>query len=216
MCDSSRRLRVRRRARSVALEAALQLPDAVAREAAVRLDLRLTGAAGADAGAESLEVGPQPAHAREVVLELRQLDLHVALGRVRVVGEDVEDDRGAVDHGHADRLLEVALLARQQLVVDGDQVRVRLGDGFLQLRELALAEVVVRVGLRAALDELARDGDSGGAQQLLQLGEVVAPVAAASVRGEHRDAERALARTRVDDPCAGGRRVADCFVRPFL
>ena len=68
-------------------------------------------------GAEALEVRPQPAHAREVVLELGQLDLHVALGRVRVVGEDVEDDRRAVDHRHAGRFLQVAFLARQQLVV---------------------------------------------------------------------------------------------------
>ena len=61
---------------------------------------------------------PQPAHAREVVLELGQLDLELALGRVGVVGEDVEDDRGAVDHRHVERLLEVALLARAELVVD--------------------------------------------------------------------------------------------------
>ena len=69
-------------------------------------------------------MGPQAAHPREVVLELRELDLELALGGVGVVGEDVEDHRGAVDHGHAERLLEVALLARRQLVVDGDQVGV--------------------------------------------------------------------------------------------
>ena len=69
-------------------------------------------------------MGPQPAHAREVVLELGELDLELALGRVGVVGEDVEDDRRAVDHRHAERLLEVALLARRQLVVAGDQVGV--------------------------------------------------------------------------------------------
>ncbi len=78
--------------------------------------------------AEALEVGPQPPHAREVVLELGELDLELALGRVGVVGEDVEDHGGAVDDRHAELLLEVALLARQQLVVAGDQVRVRLLD----------------------------------------------------------------------------------------
>ena len=67
---------------------------------------------------------PQPAHAGEVVLELRELDLELALGRVGVDGEDVEDHRGAVDHRHAELLLEVALLARGQLVVAGDEVRV--------------------------------------------------------------------------------------------
>ena len=55
----------------------------------------------------------------------------------RMVGEDVEDDRGPVDHRDADVLLEVALLARQQLVVAGDQVGARVLDVALQLGELA-------------------------------------------------------------------------------
>src|SRR3954470_8922303 len=103
-----------------ALEPPLQRRDAVARQAAVGLDLRLartarTDAAHAAAGTQALQVGPQAAHAREVVFELRELDLQLALGRVRVSGEDVEDDRRAVDHRHARGLLEVALLARNEL-----------------------------------------------------------------------------------------------------
>ena len=77
--------------------------------------------------------------------ELGDTDLELALGRVRVVGEDVEDDRRPVDDRDAERLLEVALLARQQLVVAGDQVRVRVLDGALQLLELAAPEVVIGV-----------------------------------------------------------------------
>ena len=76
-------------------------------------------------GAEPLEVGPQAPHPREVVLELGELDLELALGGVGVGGEDVEDDRGAVDDRDAERRLEGALLARRELVVAGDQVRVR-------------------------------------------------------------------------------------------
>ena len=115
---------------------------------------------------------PQPAHAGQVVLELGQLDLELALGGVGVVGEDVEDDRGAVDHGHVERLLEVALLARLELVVAGHDVRAGLLDRLLELRELALAEVAVGIGRRAPLAQLPRDGDAGGAQQLLELGEI--------------------------------------------
>ena len=74
-------------------EPALQRGDPVARQPAVGLDLRLARAPGADAAAEPLEVRPQAAHPREVVLELRQLDLELALGAVGVGGEDVEDDR---------------------------------------------------------------------------------------------------------------------------
>ena len=56
--------------------------------------------------------------------------------RVGVVGEDVEDHRGAVDHRHAERRLEVALLARRELVVAGDQVGVAGADLRLQLASL--------------------------------------------------------------------------------
>src|SRR3712207_7023173 len=44
-----------------------------------------------------------------------QLDLKLALRRRGVPGEDVEDDRGAVDDRDLERLLEVALLPRAQL-----------------------------------------------------------------------------------------------------
>ena len=145
------------------------------------------------ARAEALEVRPQPAHAREVVLELRQLDLELALGRVRVVGEDVEDDRRAVDHRHVERLLEVALLARLELVVDGDQVGVGLLDRLLELGELALAEIAVGVGLGPALGQLAGDGHPGGAQELPQLGQV------GLVRARRRCRTRAGARARSVD-----------------
>ena len=98
---------------------------------------------------EPLEVGPQAPHPRQVVLELRQLDLELALGAVRVVGEDVEDHRGAVDHRHAERRLEVSLLARHQLVVAGDQVGVAAADLRLQLGQLAASEIAVGVRLVA-------------------------------------------------------------------
>jgi len=178
----------------------LERRDTVAGEAAVGLDLALAGTSGPDAavdapGAQAFEVGPQPPHPSQVVLELCELNLELALGRVGVVGEDVEDDRGAVDHRHAERLLEVALLARQELVVAGDQVGVRLRDRSLQRRELALAEVAVGIGLWPALGELARDRHAGGPEQLPQLRKV-------RLLGSRRDAERALPGPRVVDPVA--------------
>ena len=137
--------------------------DAVAREAAVGLDLRLARAARADAAhaaprAQTLEVRPQAAHARHVVLELGELDLHLALGAVGVVGEDVEDHRGAVDHRQLERRLEVALLARRQLVVAGDQVGVGRFEQGLELLHLARPEVEVGMRLVAVLDQLADHG----------------------------------------------------------
>ena len=88
---------------------------------------------------EPLEVLPHPPHALQRVLELGQLDLELALGGVRVLGEDVEDDGGAVDHPHLQRVLERALLARRELVVGDDHLGVELAGQLPQLVELARA-----------------------------------------------------------------------------
>ena len=103
-----------------------------------------------------------------------------------VGGEDVEDDRGAIDHRHAERRLQVALLARRELVVAGDEVGVDGGDLRLDLVELAGAEVGVGVRLVATLDHRSHRGDARRAQQLLQLGEMV--VLARRYRRDHQSA----------------------------
>src|SRR4029450_9321040 len=95
------------------LETPAQERDAAARAAAVRFELRLTGPACSDPGAErahaaaeAFEVLPQTAHARQVVLELRELDLQLAFGAARVLREDVEDQLGAVDNSRLQGILE--------------------------------------------------------------------------------------------------------------
>ena len=117
--------------------------------------------------------------------QLRELDLELALGAVGVAGEDVEDHRRAVDDRQAERGLEVALLARRELVVAGDDVGVGALRERLDLLDLARPEIGVGVRRLAVLDGLPDDGDAGRAQKLVQLGEVVA-------LGQRRDAEGAL------------------------
>ena len=63
---------------------------------------------------------------REVVLELRELDLELALGAARVLGKDVEDQLRPVDDAGVHGVLEVALLRRSQLVVHEKRLRARL------------------------------------------------------------------------------------------
>jgi hypothetical protein len=141
-------------------------------------------------------MGPQAPHPGEVVLELGQLDLQLSLGALRVVGEDVEDHRCAIDHRDAERGLEVALLPGGQLVVAGDEIGA-LGGGLpLELAQLAPPEVAVRVGPLAPLDQLPSGGDTRGAQQLLELHERIA------IRRLGRDAddEGALTGTRIRHP----------------
>src|SRR5207302_3846427 len=122
-----------------------QRRDAVASQASIGLDLRLARPPGADAAAEALEVAPQAAHAGEVVLKLGQLHLELALCRPRVRREDVEDHGRAIHDREAELLLEVALLARGQLVVAGDEVRVAGLRGGLRLVHLPRTEIAVRV-----------------------------------------------------------------------
>ena len=119
---------------------------------------------------------PHAAHPRQVVFELRQLDLELALGGDGVLGEDVEDQLGAIDDAGLERILERALLNRRDLVVDDQDVGPGGGKGALELRQLALADEGARVGLGAVLNDFRGDLDAGGARQLAQLGQLAGHV----------------------------------------
>jgi hypothetical protein len=115
--------------------------DALANPPAVDLELRLAGSPCPDAAAEARQVGPLPRQAGEQVLELRELDLQLALGRPRALREDVEDEGAPVDDLAAEGLLQVALLRGRQSVVEHDHVAVRRRDEALHLLDLAGADV---------------------------------------------------------------------------
>ena len=163
--------------------------DAPAREAAVGLELRLAGAARADAAAEALEVLPHPAHARQVVFELRELDLQLALGRDGVLRENVEDQLRPVDDARVESVLEVALLRRVELVVDDHALGARLAEAHLQLLELALADVGAAGRPRPSLNDGADRLDARSAGELLDFGQLVVRVHTLS---QHRENEPAL------------------------
>ena len=135
-------------------------------ETAVGLELALTGAARAETAAQALEVLPEPAHAREVVLELRQLDLELALGADGVLGEDVEDQLRAVDHARLQSVLELALLGRRELVVHDQRLGARLRERLLQLRQLPFADVGAGIRPPPLLNELGHGLDPGRACEL--------------------------------------------------
>ena len=177
---------------TLALERARPLAqerDAAPGEPSVGLELRLAGAARADAAAETLQVLPHPAHAREVVLELRELDLELALGGACMLREDVEDELGAIDDADPESVLEAALEARVDLVVDDQGLGAGLGDQCPQLLELALADVCARVGPWAALHDLADDLHPRCAQELAGLGQLFLLV---GLGRDHRDEEAPL------------------------
>ena len=179
-------------------QAVAQQRHAPAREPAVGLELALAGASRPDAAAEALEVLPEAAHARQVVLELRQLDLELALGADGVLGEDVEDQLRPVDHARLQRVLERPLLHGRELVVDDQRLRARALERLLQLLELALADVGARVGPLAVLDELGHRLDARGARELAQLGEVRGRRLWAALRARTRARARHPAQDRAD------------------
>src|SRR3954454_2473543 len=183
------------------LESPPQKRDSAPRQASVRLELRLPGAARSDPAAESLEVLPEAAHAREVVLQLRELDLELALGGHRVLGEDVEDQLRPVDDTRLERVFEGALLHRAELVVDDQHLRLRSGIRLLQLGELAFTDVGARVGACSVLNERGDRLDARRPRELLELGELFFRDDALSENGEGEPALRLSARRRVGLMC---------------
>src|SRR5690606_10900264 len=126
--------------------------------AAVGLQLGLAGAAGghaAPAAAPAGLAGQRPAPAAqpgEHVLHLRQGHLGAALPGLGVLGEDVQDERGAVDHLGLGRVLQVDDLGGGELAVAHHGVGAGGLHDVAQLGGLAGADVGGGVGFGAALD----------------------------------------------------------------
>ena len=151
------------------LEVALEARDAVAHAPAVDLELGLARAASADAAAEPRERRVALGQPRQQVLELGQLDLELAVPGRGALGEDVEDQLGAVDHAQVEALGEVARLGGREVVVEDHQVDVQLEAADHQVLELAPADHRLRVDPRPALDHVSTTLDPGRARQLAQL-----------------------------------------------
>ncbi|GMA93547.1 hypothetical protein GCM10025881_03710 [Pseudolysinimonas kribbensis] len=144
--------------------------------APVQLDLRLTGAAGAHAlparrlAARLARHRLAPAaQSRQQVLELRELDLGLALAALGVLAEDVEDHGRAVDDLDLHSVFERAPLARGQFGVGHDGVRPERRDDAGEFLDLAAAEVGRGVRVRSALQQAV---EHDGARRLGEGGEL--------------------------------------------
>ena len=178
----------RRRARCVRCSSASaarsrgQLGDAVADLAAVELQaaIRPRPCRRCRRAGDPCPCAALLAQARDQVLQADDLDLGLGGARARVAVEDLQDDRGAVEHLDAGRLLEVARLRRRDVVIDqhGSMAR-RLLDRARRL--LAVAGLARGRGQRHQLGELAAADHGAGVQRLAALGH----------RGHDLDAQRA-------------------------
>src|SRR5205823_4376125 len=112
------------------LDLAVEVADAPADAAPLDLDLLLaetTARANPSPPAADLAVvGVCPDQARQQVVQAGSLDLEAAFVRACMLGEDLEDDLRAVEHPSLDLELQVALLARTEVLVADDQVELAL------------------------------------------------------------------------------------------
>ena len=137
----------------------------------MQLDLSLAGAAAhADAAALALQMAPAAHQARSQVLQPGQFDLKFAFVALCAGGEDLENQRSAVSHRHAQHALEVALLRRRDGLVEQHGVSLVGIHQQLDLVGLAGADEQRRIGRGAAGDDL---GDWRVARGLGQQSQLV-------------------------------------------
>src|SRR5690606_23522930 len=172
------------------VQAAFEHADAVAEQAAVGLELRLTRSAQADTTALALQVRPAADQPRRQMGQLRELYLQLALEGLRAPREDVENQTGAVQHPGLQHLLEVAFLAGAQGVIEDDQLRTGRDHAFAQGLGFAGTDEQPRARLRKGAAEDLDDLAAGGTGQFLEFGAVGIVVAAPVIE---RDQDAAFA-----------------------
>ena len=113
---------------------------------------------------------PAPAaQSRQPGFELRELHLGLALATGRMLGENVEDHRGAVHHLHLGGVLERTALAGRQIVVDDDRVGLLARHHVGDLLGLAGPNVGGRIGAQTVLQQAVAHHGAGGFGERRQL-----------------------------------------------
>ena len=118
-----------------ALEPATNVFDALANHALIELDLCLARAAAntdtaALCAAAFLPVQVRPtAHEPGLrMLQLCKLHLQLTFEGACPVREDVQDELRAGQHANIKRFFQITLLGRRELVIDDEQIRMRVGN----------------------------------------------------------------------------------------
>ena len=132
------------------LQLLLQLREAIADLAAIEFEI---GLARADALLPS--AARRFPQARRDVFQPRHLDLQLRLAAVRMAVKDLDDHAGPIEHLRAGCALEVAGLARRDVMVDDHECRLRRLGIVLFLPAVRL----VRVGILKALAGLRLAGN---------------------------------------------------------
>src|SRR5690606_17627280 len=126
----------------------------------------LARAAQADTALLPLEMRPAADQARGEMLQLREFDLQLALEGSRSLGEDVEDQTGAIEHATAQMTLEIALLHRAQRMVEQHEFGAGRPDRIEDLVGLAGTDEQPRIGAPARTADRGDRLNAGGDREL--------------------------------------------------
>jgi hypothetical protein len=128
------------------------------------------------------------------VMEACGLDLQAAFMSARVLGEDLQDDLGAVEHPRLQLQLEVALLSRAQVLIADDKVELAFHLHGAQSFHLAHADEMGGIDLGATLEIRTDDFRSRCAREIGQLSHLFANKFGPGAGEQHPDEVSPLAR----------------------
>src|SRR5580765_6309834 len=115
--------------------------NAILHATAVGFQLRFTfTTAHADATLLPRQVAPKAGQTRQQMLQLRQLNLKFAFTGPRALGENIQDERGAVEHLAVEDFFQVAALGGRKLVIENDGIDVGAATILGELVRLTFAD----------------------------------------------------------------------------
>src|SRR6185503_6360821 len=110
------------------------------------------------------------------MLKLGQFDLEFAFASARALGENVQDERSAVEDLALEDLLQVAALGGRKFVVENDRIDVLLAAGGGEFVGFAAADESGCDGYVQFLDAAANDVAAGGGGQFAELSQGILEV----------------------------------------
>ena len=143
------------------LELAGECLHAFAGFSAVHFEFRFAWAAPADAACEPAHGGVLIDEFGEIVFELSEFDLELAIDGFGALGEDVEDELCAIEDFMGEDLRDDALLIRGEFAVEDDEFGVVVEGVELDLLEFPRTDEAFGIGRAAALFDDAHDVDAG-------------------------------------------------------
>ena len=150
-------------------DARFQRGDPLAYPATIDLQLRLAGSATPDSTGEARERVVPSDQPRQQVLELRQFHLQLAVGALRSLREDVEDELCPIENAQRGGLADVARLRGSQIPIEHEQVGSERHRAHQDLLQLAFADQRAGIDLAARLQDHVEHLHVRGARQLLEL-----------------------------------------------